>query len=91
MSMLRSTPNTFTAEESAGSRPPADRSHAMRQLSRYMASSSAWHRARSACTQGRSIMRDPSVVNEFCRPGRHFLRTAGLRTRSRRPGRRARG
>ncbi len=57
MSMLRSTPNTFTVEESAGLMVSADSAVAMRQLRRYMASSSARHRARSDCTHGRDRAR----------------------------------
>ena len=60
--MIRSVPKTLIDDDSAPVSSPSATCTAMRQLSSHMASSSAWHLARSICTQPCSISVLPSSV-----------------------------
>ena len=61
-SRIRSVPKTLIDDDSAPVSSPSPTCTAMRQLSNHMASSSAWHLARSICTQPWSISVLPSSV-----------------------------
>ncbi len=60
--MIRSVPNTLIDDDSAPVSSPSFTCTAMRQFKSHMASSSAWHLARSICTHGCSMSVRPSSV-----------------------------
>ena len=61
-STIRSVPNTLIDEDSAPVSSPSATCTAMRQFNNHMASSSAWHLARSICTHACSMRVRPSSV-----------------------------